>query len=54
MYKVVERFNDKTDGHFYEVGDTFPYNDRNVAKARIEALAKGKNDFHCVFIKEEK
>ena len=53
MYEVVSDFYDaKNDGHFYAVGDKYPVNGNKPSKARIEELAKGKNKYGRVFIKE--
>lgn len=54
MFEVVRAFRDaKNDNHFYKVGDTYPVAGANKpTKARIEELAKGKNKYGNVYIKE--
>lgn len=53
MYEVVNDFYDsKNDNHLYEVGDKYPISGYKPTKARIEELAKGKNKYGKVFIKE--
>lgn len=45
MYKVIVRFKDLQDseGHIYEVGDTFPRSDMEVDDKRIAELIGNKN-----------
>lgn len=54
MFEVVRAFRDaKNDNHFYKVGDEYPVADASKpSKARIEELAKGKNKYGKVYIKE--
>jgi hypothetical protein len=52
-YKVVRRFKDlKHGGHIYEVGDVYPKKGKRTSNARIEELAKGKNKYNQIYIKE--
>lgn len=54
MFEVVRAFRDaKNDNHFYKVGDEYPVAGASkLSKARIEELAKGKNKYGKVYIKE--
>lgn len=54
MFEVVRAFRDaKNDNHFYKVGDEYPVAGASEpSKARIEELAKGKNKYGKVYIKE--
>jgi hypothetical protein len=54
MFEVVRAFRDaKNDNHFYKVGDEYPVAGASKpSKARIEELAKGKNKYGKVYIKE--
>lgn len=54
MFEVVRAFRDaKNDNHFYKVGDEYPVaGSSKPSKARIEELAKGKNKYGKVYIKE--
>ena len=54
MFEVVRAFRDaKNDNHFYKVGDDYPVAGASKpSKARIEELAKGKNKYGKVYIKE--
>lgn len=54
MFEVVRAFRDaKNDNHFYKVGDGYPVAGASKpSKARIEELAKGKNKYGKVYIKE--
>lgn len=52
MYEVVVSFRDlMNDNHLYRVGDTYPVSGYKPTKARIDALANGKNSYNMVFIK---
>lgn len=52
MYEVVVSFRDlMNNNHLYRVGDTYPVNGYKPTKARIDALANGKNQHNTVFIK---
>lgn len=53
MFKVVSDFCDaKNNNHLYKVGDEYPVAGYKPSKARVEELAKGKNKYNRVFIKE--
>lgn len=53
MYEVVSDFYDaKNDNRLYQVGDKYPAGGSKPNKVRIEELAKGKNKYGRVFIKE--
>ena len=54
MFEVVRAFRDaKNDNHFYKVGDEYPVAGASKpSKARIEELAKGKNKYGKVYLKE--
>ena len=54
MFEVVRAFRDaKNDNHFYKVGDEYPVAGASKpSKSRIEELAKGKNKYGKVYIKE--
>lgn len=54
MFEVIRAFRDaKNDNHFYKVGDEYPVAGANKpSKARIEELAKGKNKYGNVYIRE--
>lgn len=55
MYEVVSDFYDaKNNNHLYKTGDEYPVNGYKPTKARVEELAKGKNKYAKVFIKEVK
>lgn len=55
MYEVVSDFYDaKNDNHLYKIGDKYPVGNNKPSKTRIEELAKGKNKYGRVFIKEIK
>lgn len=44
MYKVIEKFKDLKDSeHVYEVGDVFPWDNRQVSKKRLRALSSDEN-----------
>ena len=52
MYEVVVSFRDlMNNNHVYQVGDTYPVSGYKPTKARIDALATGKNSYNTVFIK---
>lgn len=52
MYEVVSNFIDRTNDHFYKVGDTYPISGDKPTKGRIDELAKGKNELERVFIRK--
>ena len=53
MFEVVNDFRDaKNDNYLYRVGDKYPAGNSEPSKARIKELAKGKNKYGKVFIKE--
>ena len=55
MYEVVSDFYDaKNNNHLYKTGDEYLVNGYKPTKARVEELAKGKNKYAKVFIKEVK
>jgi hypothetical protein len=43
MYRVIEAFEDKQDGHRYNAGDKYPRTGANPSKSRIKELAGDKN-----------
>lgn len=43
MYQSLTKWRDLTDGHLYQLGDSFPYDGREIPADRIDALVSGKN-----------
>jgi len=46
MFRVVGKqkyFRDLTDNHVYEIGDKFPFDDREIEEKRIKELLNPKN-----------
>lgn len=50
-YEVINRFRD-TDGHIYEVGDSYPAEGKKATKKRIETLSTTKNKYKKIYIKK--
>lgn len=42
-YKCTVKWRDMTDGHLYNPGEFFPYDDREIPAGRIGSLSSGKN-----------
>lgn len=43
MFVVVKQFADKFDGHVYNVGDEFPYDNTPVKEDRVNELLTGRS-----------
>jgi len=54
MYTVIKRFYDKTTKHTYEVGDTYPIDNKKVSKSRLAVLSTDDNKYNEPFIVENK
>ena len=51
MYKSITQWRDLTDGHLYNAGDPYPWDERTIPDERIEQLSTPQNKAGFALIK---
>ena len=49
-YQSIYEWRDLEDGHFYRIGEAYPFDGREVSAERIAALSGAHNKAGCVLI----